>query len=91
MDIRETDKFVPGHEIQGPVLRPAWYFAAGALDCKTHSLAVAFMIVPVTGDTDFKEPVTVMISEKDIEVVVNLLRTARGLTPLEIRNGTGQA
>ena len=91
MDIRETDKFVPGQEIPGPVLRPAWYFAAGALDQKTLGVAIAFMIAPVSGDTDFKEPVIVMIAEKDIDLVVRLLRTAQGLTPVEIRNGTGQA
>jgi len=91
VEVQVIDKFAPGREIDGPVLRPTWYLTAGALDHKSGGVAVALTIVPALGDPDFKEPVTVMVAEKDVDLLVKLLRTAQGLMPAAVREGGGAA
>lgn len=91
VEVQIIEKLVPGREIDGPVLRPTWYLTAGALDHKSGGVAVALTIVPALGDPDFREPVTVMVAEKDVDLLVKLLRTAQGLVPATVREGGGGA
>ena len=91
VEVQMIEKLVPGREIDGPVLRPTWYLTAGALDHKSGRVAVALTIVPAPGDPVFKEPLTVMVAEKDVDLVVKLLRTIQGLTPAAVREGEGAA
>jgi len=89
VEVQMIEKLVPGREIDGPVLRPTWYLTAGALDHKSGRVAVALTIVPALDDADFKEPVTVMVAEKDVDLLVRLLRTAQGLMPASVRESGG--
>lgn len=91
VEVQIIEKLVPGREIDGPVLRPTWYLTAGALDHKSGGVAVALTIVPAPDDPVFKEPLTVMVAEKDVDLLVKLLRTAQGLVPATVREGGGGA
>ena len=91
IEVQIIGGLVPGQEIPEPVLRPAYYLTAGAFDHKSGGVAVALTIVPAPDDPVFKEPLTVMVAEKDVDLVVKLLRTTQGLTPATVREGGGGA
>jgi len=86
-EVQFIDQAVAGQEIPGPVLRSVYFTATGAFDHGSNGVAVAFTIVPLPGDPVFKEPVIVMVAEKDVELVVKLLRTAVALMPADARKG----
>jgi hypothetical protein len=90
-EVQITDRVAPGQTVDGPFLRPVRFWSVGVLDYKTNGPAVVFTLVPAAGDPDFKEPVTVMIAEHDIDLVVKALRTAQGLMPPAVRDGSGKA
>ena len=76
-----------GQEITGKLFRPHTFEAALAISLGTGVFAVAITIFPTAEDTEFKEPVVILLPEANVETFIRAIRIAQADTPLEVRKG----